>query len=315
MLFNRKAFHNKLAGLGLLGCLLLLGCASNLSQVNSITERFSDAVTLTNDSVYLSVSPQIGRVVAFGRVGHQSVIWLRDEQAVKKAKANGRWPNYGGDKVWPNIQSQWHEIYDRPWPPDDVIDNQPWQIINQTPDSLTLQSNVSEQQHLQIHRMFQLLPGQARVQIHNTITQLAETSYPVHVWSITQVKPPTRTLLHVMNPSPVSNADERYVWVTLPKKPGKPQWLPDVSAVYHDQTVSQSGKLGTMGQWIEAIYPTQIFRQSHAVIAGAYYPERASIEYYVGKGYAELETLSPAQVLTPGQTLEHTVTWELLSSR
>jgi hypothetical protein len=107
---------------------------------------------------------------------------------------------------------------------------------------------------------------------------------------------------------------KRFVWLQ-PASSGsaQPTWDSNDCAISIDPSISTQGKIGTIGKWIEALFPTQRFRQTHEPQAwDRKQPTQTNLEYYMDANYAELETRSSASILQAGQSIEHTVWWEAL---
>ena len=159
---------------------------------------FEDEIRLENSQITVGVSPQVGRIVRFHRRGEPNLIWLTTPAAARK-KIRG-YVNWGGDKVWPAMQFIWGRL--RPghpggWPPDGVIDGQPWQILEQAAHRLVMESREQPDLRLVCRRTIELSPEAARLTIRNRLVRTQPSPLPAVIWSVTQVRHAQMTLLDV----------------------------------------------------------------------------------------------------------------------
>ncbi|MEM6551954.1 MAG: DUF4380 domain-containing protein [Planctomycetota bacterium] len=298
------------------------------------TLTFPDTLTLTNGTVRLGVSPIAGRAVLFGTADGSNLLWT----APPKELANWREPktdhprnpyaNLGGDKVWLLPQGQWSIAYGGPgrWPPDGVIDGQPWSLIrNSNASSITIQSPTCPATGIQLTRSFTLDAHQPRVTTTTTATKLKPSSLPINIWTVTQIINPDHTLLHrtAHSPPPI-NSDG---WVGLianhsmndritPVSPSTLRFQLPAHDANDPNKPPRGGKVGTLGRWIAAVYPDlphtpRYFIQTTTLEPDVMYLDASNLQVYHESRYTELETLSPGVHLQVGQSLEHTVVWSL----
>src|SRR6185437_8047847 len=84
---------------------------------------WSDAVILKNAVAAVVIVPSIGRVMNFsfldarGQPGEGPLWNNRDMDGKPVDPASSQWGNFGGDKSWPALQSEWPNIQHRGWPP------------------------------------------------------------------------------------------------------------------------------------------------------------------------------------------------------
>ncbi|MEM1211563.1 MAG: DUF4380 domain-containing protein [Planctomycetota bacterium] len=297
------------------------------------TLTFPDTITLTNGSARLGVSPTAGRAVVFGTIDGPNLLW----HAPPKELANWRQPrtdhprkpyaNLGGDKVWLLPQGRWPIAYggQGAWPPDGVIDGQPWTRLNAPPNSITIQSPICPATGIQLTRTFTLNRSQPIAVTTTTATKRQPSSLPINIWTVTQIINPDHTLLHrtANSPPPINTAG----WVDLVAGRPMDNRVTPVSAntlrfqlPAHDASdpnkPPRGGKIGTLGRWVAAVYPDlpqtpRYFVQTITVDPDAMYLDASNLQVYHENRYTELETLSPGVHLQPGESLQHTVVWQL----
>ena len=96
------------------------------------TVAFPDAVTLDNGHIRVGVSPAAGRIVDFAPSGGGNLLWLNTGAEVREQRGSGRWVNYGGDRLWPELYNYWRSIR-RVNIPDPQIDGGGWVLVERAP--------------------------------------------------------------------------------------------------------------------------------------------------------------------------------------
>lgn len=303
---------------------LLAGCqrghAASIPEAWAPMLTFDDAVTIDNGVVRLSVSPAAGRVVEFGLVNGENLIWVNtlavyDEPVVGN---NGqKYYNLGGDKLWPAPQPLWgFATGNGPWPPEGVIDGQAWALVDQTDDALTIESRPSPHFGIVVRRQFELSPDAAEAVITNTIRRVEANPFPVQVWTITQVTPPLAAVLDVAGDRPAVGPDFLPLTDDTPDKiEGHVRTSGPGGAAVWSQRGEPYAKLGSLGRWVAATYDGIAFRQETSFDPHGAYPEGSSVQVYRAADYTELELLGPLVQLAPGESVSNTVKWSLITSK
>ncbi|MEO0513931.1 MAG: DUF4380 domain-containing protein [Planctomycetota bacterium] len=312
---------NKPWVLGLAVAGLLWGCQSaapvtdsSLSVAPPAQIVFDDAVEITNGIVRLAVSPAAGRVVSFGYAGGENLLWINQDSIYDPPTQADAYYNIGGDKLWVAPQPLWKNAFGHDnWPPDGVIDGQAWILVEQTNDSLTIQSPESPDYGVVVRRTFHLPPKKSQAVITNAILRIHANPHPLQIWSVTQIKQPRAAVLDLAPDAPampsayITMTDE-----TPAKVAGYVQTLGENAAIEWTQQGNAHAKLGSLGRWVAGVYDGMIFRQSTDFDPNGAYPEASSVQVYRAGDYTELELLSPLIQLAPGETLTNTVTWALM---
>jgi hypothetical protein len=263
---------------------------------------------IENGHVRLAVCPDAGRIVEFGLVGERNLLWLNASLDPEEARTKKQWLNWGGDKIWPAWQSAWPEIMGRGWPPDEVLDGSPWELVERDERRLVMESGTSPHLGVRLRREIQLAPGGPRVTIRNTMTRVSPSPHPVHIWSVSQVLRDAFFVLHLSSDRPKADSQ----WHEFDsKKPLAPHATMSASTLRYDAP-SGSSKIGTYGSWVAGVYEDVAFVQHVCYEADGRYPDKSSVQLYACDGYAELETLSPELELPVGGSVDNTVTWVLV---
>lgn len=284
-------------------------------------QPWDDAVLLDNGYVQCRISPAIGRVVWFGLPGETNMIWINphwQDQNHATMKDGQSYVNYGGDKVWVYPQELWEDATGHKlWPPDGTIDGKPWSIVKQDKTALVMQSQHSDVFGINVQRTFTLTPDRPEMIIDNVIRRDQSNPLPVMIWSVTQIVTPKAVLLDLDAKRTRQMADFRimdessYVDVkSLIQRLGGENGCVKLNL---DQTEFSKLKIGTFGSWIAAIYDDCIFVELTKLQTDAAYPKVSNMQFYQhSQGeYAELETLSPMNMLSVGGELQCQVIWQI----
>ncbi|MEX1016302.1 MAG: DUF4380 domain-containing protein [Phycisphaeraceae bacterium] len=283
-----------------------------------------ERITLSNHHVRLGVSVNTGRLLEFGPREGTNLLWLNDEALDQPLPEPGTplqarrsaYRNYGGDKVWPTVQGLWARAYGSgsTWPPDGVIDGQPWRLLVHEPQRIVMRSDVHPTLNVYCEREIHLDPDRPTARITNRLTRVAPSLFPVHIWTITQVRQPQAVLLDV---APDRVADLPWVALDTPRESVEQnvRWLDETVAAWRFPR-EPAGKIGTLGRWIAGVWEEWVFLQTvDDYDPAAAYPDASNVQAFADDRYTELELLSPFVHLQPGESVEHTVTWHLLPRR
>ena len=295
--------------------IILSGCFSTTALVipADATENFSygKVYTLENDSITIKVAPKVGRIIHFSFKDGENIIWLED--TAKLPQTTNTWRNIGGDKIWPAQQNDWKFVYGGgSWPPQTELDGHQFSVISAGPRKLVMESTEDSRLHVVLRRTITVDGSDPLVTIRNTLIQQKRTPWPVQIWSVTQCPPPSYCLLDI---SPNAPDRESHPFRNLWDSP-----LPQTNSllagsntlVFSLSEKCNIGKVGTIGNYCAAVYDNYIFLQLSDSAPDGCYPDGAGIEVFSFDRYSELETLSPARHLAPGETLVSTTCWQLL---
>lgn len=296
---------------------ILLGIICTAAACNAQQSPLSidDTVRLDNGHVRLVVSPKHGRVIEFGYVAGPNVLWTATKEQAAAWAANQQWVNWGGDKIWPLPQSQWKTVYSKEWPPAIEFDQSGWTVEKHTKHVLVMRSPLLKQLGIVITRKFTLSKDASEVTISNIVRRMLSNSVPIHIWAITQVRPPKSC---IMGFSFSNGQSPKYIDLSGHKYSYEPfvEYYPN-ALHFRVLGAPQASKIGTFGSFIAAVYDENIFLQQTDFRYGCVYYDKSNLHFYVNPpphlgAYAEIETLSPYVELPVGETLTNTVYWSLI---
>lgn len=278
------------------------------------------AIEISNDEARLVIVPAIGRVMHYSFVDAENVLWVNPKlhgqvlAGEPRINDSGRyiWSNFGGDKVWPNQQSEFEKINGHSWPPDHWFDGSNHEV-ELLEDGVVITSPVSDYNGARSVREIRLAAKGTRVNIKQKIEKRKKARVePLRytVWNVTQTLPPEQTL-YLLNPN--SQFDMRYYTFGEAKSTARQNFtvIGDIGVFVPDSVKCQ--KTGAdSDRWLAAIIGDVVMAEFFQRDATQRYPDGGlSAEVYTCTDYTELELLSPWVYLEVGQVLEHPIAWEL----
>jgi len=282
---------------------------------------WANSIEMANPDVRLVVVPAIGRIMHYGFGGGENILWsdpelygqvLPDGQPQVDAEGQYVWTNFGGDKVWPNQQSEFAKINGHAWPPDHAFDGAVHEV-GLLPDGVVISSPVSAYNGARSVREIRLAEQGTRVEIDQRIEKLAAAKVePLRytIWNVTQIKPPEQTL-YPLNPH--SHFERRYHPFGFAAGAATRNFTieGDIGIFVPDPAEAQ--KTGAdSDRWLAGIVGDVVMAEFFRRDATQHYPDGGlSAEVYTCPDYTELELLSPWVYLQVGETLTHEIAWEL----
>ncbi len=294
-------------------------------QVQKVEYKgWENAVEISNGAVKLVVVAQIGRIMHYGFKDGKNILWsdpqfsgkvLPKGEPFKDAAGQYVWTNFGGDKVWPNQQSEFAAINGHAWPPDHAFDGGKHKV-ELLVDGVVITSPVSAYNGARSIRQIRLAAQGTRVSIHQKIEKVKKAANPdleplrYTIWNVTQIKPPEQTF-YPLNPH--SHFDLRYFPFGFAESAAMGNFTikGDIGIFLPDPVESQ--KTGAdSDRWLAGIVGDVAMAEFFRRDGTQRYPDSGlSAEVYTCADYTELELLSPWVYLQVGQVLEHPIAWEL----
>lgn len=294
---------------------------------------WADAVEIKNADARLVVVPQIGRIMHYGFVGGENFLW-EDPAEYGKVLPGGMpfkdeegayvWTNFGGDKVWPNQQSEFAAINGRAWPPDEAFDGGV-HSVDILPDGVVITSPLSHYNGARSTRTIRLEAEGSRVHIAQRIEKLALAANaelePLRytIWNVTQIGYPEQTLYPLNPHSAFEGGLYLFNWGDTPEAQAEQEKvtraniiLEDGIGVFmpHPETAQKTG--ADSDRWLAGIIGQTAMAEFFRRDGTQEYPDGGlSAEVYTCDRYTELELLSPWIQLQVGENLDFAIEWEL----
>ncbi len=338
--------------------LILLGVAAttflwsgtSLAQckVEKVNYRGWRALKLSNDIVELYVVPDIGgRIVQFAFEGH-NYLFVNDKLAGKVLPyTEGKWNNYGGDKLWPAPQG-WDGPDQWPGPGDPILDGGRFScaILRSEGKEVSIRLTSPpdrERTGIQFSRVISLKAAQSKVFLESTMANVTDRKVSWGIWSVTQID--------ASNPDGEGYNDQldfycalnprslfRNKYCVLYGLANNFAWMPDyrrnLFRGHYNYLVGKAG-IDSPGGWLASVDGTTgyVLLQEYEYFPGKEYPDDCSVEFWInGAGsyiaakklteaepdpektprLLEMEILSPLVSLGPGQSYTFKTEWKAL---
>ncbi len=281
---------------------------------------FPDSLVMQNKYLRVAVSPKAGRIVDFGEINGPNLLWINNSRILNNATKSPLDTivyNVGGDRVLPTMQYFQRAAFGRMgnYPPDGVIDGQPWRLIEKSSRHIVMESPISPHLGVQLRRTIVLNDDDKQVKIINKMTRVVQNPFPVHLWSVTQVTMAQAGLTELADVRPPVPK----TWIALSDDPIHTESirvLNDQSAAVLMPTHTIPLKIGTFGRWVAGWYQNYIFMQCTEYQPDAAYADGSSAQVFsdIGQNYMELELVGPFVYLRVGESIENRIFWKILKS-
>jgi len=284
---------------------------------------WENAVEITNEMARVVVIPQIGRIMHYGYVDGENLIYTNPELhgqslevgEVYLKEGEPAHAMFGGDRVIPNAEDMVEFVRGHRALPDHYIDGSPYSFIIHK-DGVTITSPVSELQGIQLSRQIRLAPDSTRLTIDQTLMKVkpaaseAIEKIPLTIWNLTPILPPQQTY----QPLPKNSVFESRIFVpswSTKRVIGNYKIYDDLVRLTPQDKNGQ--KIGTDSRgWIAGWTGDIVMVESFDYVNGERYPEGGtSTAAYSNPKFAELECMSPERTLDVGEAIELAIHWEL----
>jgi hypothetical protein len=275
----------------------------NISRVNFL--GWKDACRMTNGEFQVVIVPEIARIMAYGPVRGENVLWVNEDLTPERhggltvEPTRTEWQNFGGDKLWPAPEKSWT------WPPDWQLDRGRCRAKVTAGGTLRLIGTPSLKHGIRFDREITLAPQGSRLDIVQTAVNVCDKAVTASIWDVTQVRSDCVGFVP-LGPS-----------ATLRTGAGGPpdeQWQ-RVSDMLLVKPSGKNGKLFISGPpgWLGARRGDMVYVKVFDMPATPPPEPETPREVYTSNiGYIELETVGPAVNLKPGETTTVKETWHLL---
>lgn len=309
-----------------------------------------ETISMQNDQVELLIAPQLGGRIIQYRLGVNEMLWIDRELIAKKPPESGvgpdgKWINYGGDKLWPAPQG-WGGPDEWPGPPGPVpnAEGLPYKArIVEAKGSegiVELTGPKDPYTGIRFSRKIRVFDDSTRVSIESTMTNVDTKPRRWGIWSVTQMdctgpnKSGFNPLIRAFCPiNPKSVYPNGYKLLYGPAD--NPAWQPDAeNKMMRVQYGRQVGKiaLDSTAGWLAVVNGRngRCMVQRFKTFPDKKYPDGASVEFWINAGgtiktgdteveipndvkqtppYLEAELISPFANLKPGESYSVQTDW------
>lgn len=293
-----------------------VGCTRNAPEATRLpAEAWADAIRIDNGKVELVVVPSIGRIMHFGLIGDENLLWVNPELLGKPVRPSKDWLNFGGDKAWVWPQARWDELSTSGWPPPRLFDPGRWsaELVG---GQVALVSQVDRELGLRIRREISLIPGRPAARVVTVVERVGprgrdvstqpSSDAPFAAWVVTQTPAPDELFV----PSSVPTTRP---WASMSRKPN-PRFVEPVAGGFRIHPTPEAQKAGfDESELVARIGRNRLVQRIVGTSDGAYLEPTDRAQVYThdfdesGKPqYIELEFTAP-----PADRSELVVEWTI----
>ncbi|HUO27464.1 MAG TPA: hypothetical protein VMU61_17495 [Candidatus Aquilonibacter sp.] len=280
-------------------------------RVSSLTYHgWAGSLVLSNGTAEVVVVPAIGRVMQFHFVGEADVFWEGRTLDGKPADPSSKeWINFGGDKTWPQPQSDWEKLGGRGWPPPSTFDSVPLQATIHAHE-IEIVSPVDAVYGIRTRRRIELDPARPVLTITTTYEKVSGAPLKVGIAVITQLRHPQRAFMLLPEKS---RFPDGYVQLAF----GPPQDVKrDGRLLSLARGTKESCQIGSDAGTLLWMNDKYVLRIDSPRVDGGEYPDRGSSGVIYTNpdpaAYVELEMYGPLRTMKAGDRIERTSTYTLL---
>jgi hypothetical protein len=284
--------------------------AASISWAHTNYHGWANAWIGGNGIVEAVVVPEIGRVMQFRFIGHQTGPFWENQNLNGKSPEpkSSAWGNFGGDKSWPSPQADWPKLTPRGWPPPVAFDSMPV-AAKREGDALILTSAIDPDYGIRTVRRVSLGSNDSVMQIKTTYEKIAGSPIKCGIWIITQLKDPAEIFIPIPLNSPFK---EGYIKQS-DLLPARLKMQDHLLGLRRD--TKNSTKIGTAADMLIWVGEKEGVKIECRRTANSEYPDDgSSAEVYTNpdeNAYVELELLGPLQFLEKGMKIEQASTYTL----
>ncbi len=285
---------------------------------------WEQSVALKNAKVKVVVVPQIGRIMNLSFIDDENILF-EDEKLIGKkladfyAEGEEIVPKgFGGDRIWACSQDLFAEIYGSRFVADRWIDGGEWSY-ELLKNGVKIESPVSEKLGVKVTREIILDEQEAKITINQKMekVQLAENTalepVPLTIWNLTQLKATSQGLIQLNDNSLFENGIFIPEWPDAINYAQHNYFREDKVGVLLPPDSVQSQKIGADSPgWVAGIVGNTLLVEEFIMEQGQKYPDGGtSTTIYSSASMTELECLSPEIKLNIGESIKHSMTWQL----
>jgi hypothetical protein len=242
---------------------------------------------LKSGNAIMEISASGGRIISF-RLGTNEFLINADQHE-----------NYGST-LWTSPQSDWG------WPPYAVLDQDEY-LVEQSGDKLKMKSNPDPKSGFQIEKSWQPI-GDQSIRIEYIIRNISDKEKAVGPWEVTRV--PCGGIVFFpdggkadLPKSSLLPDEQKYGidWISINNKPVKE----------HEKLFSTASE----GWLAYALDGVLFIKQFPDIKPENYSPQQGEVEIYThnDKTYSELEIQGSYRLLQPGESINYSVVWSLVT--
>jgi len=286
---------------------------------------WANAVQITNNEIKVVVVPQIGRIIYYGYLNEDNLLYENPQFEGKTYSAENPYEvdgqpghaSFGGDRIWPTIQDSFEVLNGSRRLSDPWIDGSPWEY-ELIENGVQITSPVSDYIGAKVARTITLNTKGSVVTIKQKMDKVKRGKQrqlepiPLTIWNLTKIKNPDFTLIPLKENSvfeegifiPVWPDNINSAWKNYSKIGNTGMLIPDKELF---QKVGADSK-----GWVAGVTGNIVFGEFFQYDVNETYPDGGtSATIFTSPDFTELECLSPEKKLKPGHSIQFEIQWKL----
>jgi hypothetical protein len=268
---------------------------------------WSGCVQVTNGIIDLVVTLDVGpRVIRYGFVG--DVNELCEIESMLGMSGGDEWRIYGGHRLWHSPESRL-----RTYEPDNLpVHCEEIDGGIRTVQETGLLSRIQKEMEIT------LTPSNTRIRLRHRLINRGAWPVELSVWSITAMAKGGREIVpHLSGDTGLLPDRNVSLWPYSRMNDPRVYWGDDYITLIQDPQHESPFKFGVSNEsgWAAYCNRGHLFVKYYTHRRNASYPDfNVSYETYTNHLMLEMETLSPLEIIGPGEDVSHTEEWELLDN-
>ena len=264
-------------------------------------------VEISNGRVTLLVTQSVGpRVISLSYEGGENIFAVIPDVTLD-CPGVGPYHLYGGHRLWHAPEEPGVTYL-----PDDTE-----VVIEQHEQSLRLIQETEPKTGIQKRIDIRMHDDRALVSVDHILTNQGDAPFELAPWAITQLKLGGAAILPQsvgpLGDNPTLPNRAITLWPYTDVRSEHIEWGNEFVLVHANVKqghlkIGYPNPTGWLGYWIDS---TLFIKHSEFNPNGEYYDFSSSSECYCNDHFLELETLGEKAILSPGNSVSHTETWEL----
>jgi hypothetical protein len=279
---------------------------------------WAEAYRLSNGDAELVVVPAVSRLLHYGFAGGANLLWQNAAVAGRPPGVE-QWTNYGGSKTWIWPEHEWPTRTGSAWPPPtDLPDTIGSTAEIRDDGTLRLTSSPIRRFGLTLVRDLRLADSGTRLEIRSEIRKDSGASFPIAVWTVTQMPADGALFARLMSGSRLADGYKSYFGSFA----AVTHEGPDVLVI--ERQSAEYAKIGMDADLLAWQRGDVLFVERSAgrdvPLAEYALGDRAQIYSHFdadpnlppGVSYVEMELTSPMRASRIGESVTLETSWELL---
>ena len=268
---------------------------------------WKNCLEISNGIIDLIVTTDIGpRIIRFGFIGQENEFY--EVESDLGSTESKEYKFYGGHRLWHAPEDPKRTL---------ELDNSKVKWAKKK-HSLLLEQSTEPWAQIQKGLKITMSPDQAQVSVLHMLTNKGAWSLELSLWALSMMAAGGKEIMpQVKRETGLLPNRMISLWPYTKLNDPRVQWGDKYITLAQDKTASSPFKIGLPNEdeWAAYANHGHLFIKQYTHFSDERYPDfGSSYETYTNDVMLEMETLSPLVLLAPGDSIEHTETWNLYDS-